>query len=208
VRTIKSWWLILAFVSGFAFAMVAEDLLVKWRADRLELSAPNVHFLGGKPLALLRNAEAVPFDFQVTVFSGNREHVFARHFDEFVISFGLWEEKFRVVKTQSPRKIIDHLSATDAEQWCWKEMALDLTGLGNAEPFWMRVEIRAQDAKDGSLFGRGNISESGISLAGLIEAFSRPARLQQSHWGPFLAGPYTLDGLKRDESRQILRRGF
>lgn len=199
MRAIKSWWLILAFVSGFAFAMVAEDLLVNLRGDRLQLSAPHVHFLGGgKPLALLHNAEAVPFDFQVTVFAGTQRHMFTRLTDEFVVSYGLWEEKFQVVKTQSPRKTIDHLSGPQAEQWCWDQMsqAMDLGGLGSAEPFWMHVEIRAQDAKDGSLFGRGNISESGISLGSLIEAFSKPARLQQSHWA-LDAGPYTLDELKR-----------
>ena len=41
----------------------------------------------------------------------------------------------------------------------------------------MRLEIRAEDGKDGPLFGRGgSVSDSGISLTSLIEIFSQPAR--------------------------------
>ena len=36
------------------------------------------------------------------------------------------------------------------------------------------LDIRAEDGKDGPLFGRGRIAESGISLTSLIELFSRP----------------------------------
>ena len=44
VRAIKSWWLVLAFLSGFALAMWAEEVILNWRDNRLEFSAPRVHF--------------------------------------------------------------------------------------------------------------------------------------------------------------------
>jgi len=199
VRTIKSWWLILAFLSGFALAMMAEEMILNWRDNRLEFSAPRVHFLGGRPLELLHNAAPVPFDFQVTLWSGSRTHVFQKLTDRFVISYDLWEEKFRVIKTQSPVRRIEHLSAVDAEKWCWQQMSMDVNGVGASEPLWTRFEIRAEDAKDGPLFG-GSINDSGVSLARLIELFSRPPA-QQSHWGPFDVGPFTLDELKRSVRR-------
>ena len=71
MRAIKSWWLIVAFLSGFALAMWPRSLILNWRDNRLEFSAPRVHFLRGKPLELLHNAAPVPFDFQVTLWSGN-----------------------------------------------------------------------------------------------------------------------------------------
>lgn len=200
MRTIKSWWLVLAFLSGFALAMMAEELILNWRDNRLEFSAPRVHFLGGRPLELLHNAASVPFDFQVTLWSGSRTHVFQTLTDRFVISYDLWEEKFRVIKTQSPVRRIEHLSATDAEKWCWQQMSIDVNGVAASEPLWTRFEIRAEDGKDGPLFGRGSINESGVSLTRLIELFSRPAS-QQSHWGPFDVGPFTLDELKRSARR-------
>jgi hypothetical protein len=205
VRTIKSWWLVLAFVSGFAVAMWAEELILNWRENRLEFSAPRVHFLGGKPLQLLHNAAPVPFDFQMTIWSGSHSHVFQRFTDRFVVSYDLWDEKFKVVKTQSPIRMVDHLTAEKAEEWCFQQMSssLDLGALSGTEPFWARLDIRAQDGKDGPLFARGGttVSDMGISLTGLIEIFSRPAQAQQSHWGPFDVGPFTLDELKRSPRR-------
>ena len=55
MRTIKTWWLILAFVSGFGLAMWAEDLALNWRNNYLEFSAPHMHFLTGKPLERLQH---------------------------------------------------------------------------------------------------------------------------------------------------------
>jgi len=201
VRAIKSWWLVVAFVSGFALAMMAEQLIVNLHNDRLEFSLSHVHFLGGRPLELLHNAAPVPFDFQMTVYSGSKAHVFQQLTSRFVVSYDLWEEKFKVVKTQSPRASAEHLTAQAAEKWCLDQMSMELPGLSPTEKLWARFEIRAEDGKDGPLFGRGSISDSGISLTSLIEVFSRPARAQQSHWGPYEAGPFNLQDLKRSPRR-------
>ena len=204
MRTIKSWWLILAFLSGFGLAMFAEELVLTWREDRLLFSTPHVHFLSGRPLELLHNAAPVPFDFKLTISSGTKSHIFREVADRFVISYDLWQEDFRVVKLQSPRRAADHLTAQAAETWCWQqvsEQASDgLHALGAAEPFWARVEIRAEDGRDGPLFGR-SLTDAGISLTSLIELFSRPPQAQQSRWGPYEAGPFTIDELRRAPKR-------
>src|SRR5579883_1103035 len=201
---LKSWWLVLAFVSGFALAMFAEELVLTWRDDRVDFSAPRVHFIGGRPLELLHNAAPVPFDFQLTISSGTKTHEFRRFRDQFIVIYDLWEEKFRVVKTQSPRKAADHLTALEVEAWCWQRISEQasegLHTLGATEPFWARMEIRAEDGKDGPLFGRP-LTDAGISLTSLIEIFSRPPQAQQTHWGPFEIGPFTLDELKRSPRR-------
>ncbi len=204
MRTINKWWFILAFLSGFALAMFAEELVLTWREDRLLFSAPRVHFIGGKPLELLHNAASVPFDFQLTISSGSRNHEFRKITDRFVVSYDLWQEDFRVVKTQSPRRAADHLNAAGAEAWCWAQISEQATEglhqLGAAEPFWARLEIRAEDGRDGPMFGRP-VTDAGISLTSLIELFSRPPQSQQSRWGPYESGPYTLDELRRAPKR-------
>ena len=69
--------------------------------------------------------------------------------------------------------------------------------LTGSEPFWARLEVRAENPeREGGLFGRGSVNESGISLTSLIELFSRPPQPQQPHWA-LQAGPLTLDELKR-----------
>jgi hypothetical protein len=202
VKAVKSWWVVVAFLSGLALAMVAEELIVNLRNDRLEFALSHVHFLGGgKPLELLHNAAPVPFDFQMTVFSGTKNHVLQQVTDQFVVSYALWEQNFKVVKMQSPRRSRDHLTAQDAEKWCVDQLAMDLPSLAPNTPLWARFEIRAEDGKDGPLFAsRGSIGDSGLSLTSLIEVFSRPAR-QQTHWGPYEAGPFTVEDLKRSPHR-------
>lgn len=202
MSAIKKWWVVVAFLSGFGLAMVAEELIVNLHNDRLEFSLAHVHFLaGGKPLEMLHNAAPVPFDFQMTVYSGTRDHVLRQATDQFVVSYALWEQNFKVVKMQSPRREREHMTAQEAEKWCVDQMSMDLPGLAPNTPLWARFEIRAEDSREASLFGRGSISDSGLSLTSLIEVFSRPARAQQSHWGPYEAGPFTLEDLKRSGHR-------
>ena len=75
MRTIRPWWVIAAFLSGVASAMAAEELILRTQESRLDFSAPRLHFLVGKPLERLHNASEVPFDFQVSLWSGTRTHV-------------------------------------------------------------------------------------------------------------------------------------
>jgi len=197
VRTIKPWWVIAAFLSGLAFAMWAEELVLTTEESRLEFAAPRLHFLVGKPLERLRNASEVPFDFKITLWSGTHNHVLREIPARFVVSYDLWEEKFSVTKLVPSRRTARHLTNTAAEAWCLREMSTDVTGVSASEPLWARLEIRAQDGKEASLpFGRGNITDSGISLTSLIEILSRPAATTQPHW-TVETGPVTLDELRR-----------
>ena len=200
-RTIKPWWLIAAFLSGLAFAMAAEELILSTQESRLEFAAPRLHFLVGKPLERLRNASEVPFDFKITLWSGTRSHLLREVPARFVVSYDLWEQKFSVTKLVNPRRTARNLTDTAAEAWCLHEMSMDVTGVGANDPLWARLEIRAQDSKETGLpFGRGNITDSGISLTSLIEILSRPAAVTQPHW-TVETGPVTLDELRRARPR-------
>jgi hypothetical protein len=198
-RTIKTWWVIAAFISGLAFALAAEDLILSTQDNRLEFAAPRLHFLVGKPLERLRNAAEVSFAFRITLFSGNQTHKLQETASRFVVSYDLWEEKFSVTKLASPRRTARNLADTAAEAWCLREMSMDVTGVGAKEPLWARLEIRAEDSKDGGLpFGRGNITDSGISLTSLIDIFNRPPAVTQAHFN-VEAGPVTLDELRHSQ---------
>ena len=195
-RTIKTWWVIAAFLSGLAFALAAEDLILSTQDNRLEFAAPRLHFLVGKPLERLRNAAEVSFAFHITLFSGSQTHKLQETASRFVVSYDLWEEKFSVTKLANPRRTARNLADTAAEAWCLREMSMDVTGVGAKEPLWARLEIRAEDSKDGGLpFGRGNITDSGISLTSLIDIFNRPPAVTQTHFN-VETGPVTLDELR------------
>lgn len=191
--SLKTWWLFAAFVSGMGLAMLAEDLILEQRNNRLEFSVPRTDFFAGQPSARLRNALEVPFLIKTTLWSGNKTHVFSSAVDQFVVSFDIFEETYSVVKVQAPRKSKSHLTAKAAQAWCINEMSLDTTGLSGTEPLWARLEIVAQDPpRDGSLLG-DSVSEHGISLGALVEFFgrspgSKPIMLEYPQ--------FTLDQLK------------
>jgi hypothetical protein len=194
MRSIKTWWLFVAFLTGMALAMVAEDLILHHRNNRLEFSAPHTDILTGKPMARLRNALEVPFVLKTTLWSGDRNHVYTSAVDRFIVSFDLWEQTFSVVKIEVPRKTASHLTAAAVRDWCVSQMSLDTTGLSGSEPLWARLEIRAEDPpRDSSPLGE-SVNSTGISLTTLIEIFGRPAG-SQPHWT--LDYPqFTLDSLK------------
>jgi hypothetical protein len=202
-RTIKPWWLIAAFFSGLAFAMWAEELILNVReTSRVDFSVPRTHFLTGKPLARMHNSDQVPFLIRATLWSGNKAHVLKDTVGRFLVSYDLFEEKFSVRELEPARKSVDRLTDVGAETWCLQQMSIDVTGVGGSEPLWARLDIRALDGKENNaLFSKADITDSGISLnsitAKMIELFSRPAQGSQPHWGPYEAGPITLDELRR-----------
>jgi hypothetical protein len=201
VRTIKTWWLVAAFVSGFGLAMLVEDLALRWHNNLIEFSAPHLHFLTGKSLERLHHGAQLPVDFKVSLYSGDKSHLFRQLAERFLVSYDVWGEQFSVVKTQSPRQVITHLDVADAEAWCWKQMLLDSSGIGEAEKLWTRIDIRVSpDSKTANPFGPDRITESGINLNGLIELFSRPPASTQPHW-MLETGPLTLEEVKRGSRR-------
>lgn len=196
-KTIRRWWLVAAFVSGVATAMFAEELILRSQGNRLDFSAPRLHYLTGRPLARLKNAEPVAFDFQVTLSLTNQTNVVRQNTARFVVSYDLWEERFAVTKVAPARKTASHLTATEIESWCVQEMAItDLNGIAANQQLWAHMEIRAEDERESRLFGRDNITDSGISLTSLIERFSKPSKANQPRW-VLDAGPITLEQLRR-----------
>lgn len=193
---LRLWWVVLAFAGGVATAMAAEELILRARGPRLEFTAPRLHYLTGRPLARLHNAEPVVFEIQVTLAAGTRLNIVKRSTARFVISYDLWEEKFKVTKTLPALKTANHLTANEVEAWCVQEMAMtDLAELASDQPLWARMEIRAEE-RDRRLFGRDNITDDGISLTSLIEKFSRLPQTAQLRW-ILEEGPVTLAQLRR-----------
>jgi hypothetical protein len=196
-QSIRLWWVALAFLGGVATAMFAEELILRAQGTRIDFSAPRLHYITGRPLARLKNAEPVAFVFQARLAVGTQTNIAKRTTARFVISYDLWEERYSVIKTTPSRKTASHLMAPDAEAWCLQEMSIvDLGGIAVNQPLGS-LDIRAEDAGESRLFSP-DITDAGISLNGLIELFSKPSRATQAHWA-LEAGPLTLEQLRRGQ---------
>ncbi len=192
-------WIIFAFLGGIATAVGAEELILRARGTRLDFTVPRIHYLTGRPLARLQNAEQVAFDIQVTLSAGSQANTVRQTTARFVISYDLWgegEKRFSVAKVLPARKTAIRLTASEAEACCVQEMSMEVSGIAGNQPLWAHMDIRADPERERKLFGRDNITDDGISLTSLIERFSRLPQTSQPHWS-LDAGPVTLEQLRR-----------
>jgi hypothetical protein len=174
------------------WAMYAPTLAASLEGDNLHVSAPYLRFLTGKTLEQLHNGAPAAFDGQLSLSLDGFASFLNRAVERFVVSFDIWEEKFSVTTTTKERRSASHLSETGAESWCFSALTLPLSALPREGPFWLRLELRLEDSKDQA----GLLEGSGISLARLIEIFSRRARPQQPPWQAEV-GPLRLADLKK-----------
>jgi hypothetical protein len=84
------------------------------------------------------------------------------------------------------------LSAAAAEAWCVEGLTVSPAGLAPNQPFWIRLDFRAEDPT-----GAGNAADnSSFTLSSLIDIFSRRNRSEYVN-GFEEAGPLRLDRLKK-----------
>lgn len=183
-------WLLAGLAAPLFRAGAAPRLNVSFDGDNLHVSAPQLHFLSGKPLTRLQDGSAVVFLSQLTLLREDHLSVFRKVLERLTVSYDVWEEKFRVT-LGSGGPSASRLSASAAETWCLDNLAISALGLAPDKPFWLRFELRAEDPRDlSSLLG-----DSGISLTGMIEVFSRKPRRDEQPV-TLEAGPLRLSDLR------------
>ena len=182
-----------AAISAFAVEYNVHRLTARLDGELLHVAAPNFSFLTGKSLERLRDGASVGFIAQLTL-STSPNYIVpeARSVARFAVSYDIWEERFSVTKiTDRPeqKRTVSHLSGPAAEAWCFDNLAISRSELPADRPFYLQVDLRAEDARDQSVLG-----DTGISIARMLEIFSRPIRDKQAY--PLLnSGPLRLEDI-------------
>ncbi len=190
----RRWWLAASFGAPLLVGLTAPSLELCVDGDDLRVvAAPKLHFLSDKPLEKLKDGATLVFLAQFSLSTEVNTPAIIRAVDRFVVSYDVWEEKFSVTSTGLEPATVSHLSATSAETWCLDHLALGIDGIAQDKPLWVKLELRAEDARDQAAV----VGRSGISIARLIDVLSNPARPQQMHWEAG-AGPVRLTDLKRE----------
>jgi hypothetical protein len=164
------------------------------------VTAPELHFLSGKSLARLKDANTVVYVSKLTLFredasNGVREP-YRYSAERITVSYDVWEEKFKAVLAVDHRSAA-HLSQSETEAWCMENLAISALGLEPQRPFWLSFDLRTASDRDLPLLeGKG-----GISIRGLIEMFSRKAGAGEERWQAE-AGPLRLIDLPRISVRR------
>jgi hypothetical protein len=142
------------------------------------VAAPSLNILQGAALDRLKNGGAVPFDFNLYLWAGSRGNLRRRAFERFVVSYDLWEERFSVTGLRNPRPSASNLSAAATPAWCLDHISLHPVDLPADTQIWVRLEVRAAEAKE----GEGLVDDAGLSLNYLIDLLSKPSRKELSRW--------------------------
>jgi hypothetical protein len=185
-------WLLAGLGIPLFSARSAPALTVSFDGDNLHIAAPDVHFLTGRALTRVKDADTVTFFSQITLSDG-RGNVFKRPaVERVVVSYALWEEKFAVTIPGGGARTTMHSTAAQAEAWAIENLAISAIGLPPNRPFWLRFELRAATPRETA----NVVSESGISLRGVVEFFSRKPTAGNPSW-ELEQGPLRLADLPR-----------
>ncbi len=111
-----------------------------WRRDCISSPAPlcNAYMMG---LLFLSS-------FQLTISAGVKGNVVGRSLARYMLSYDVWEEKFKVVRLGNFGKFGAHLSATAAEAWCLQNTFLSVGSLPTDKPLWARLEVRSVETRE------------------------------------------------------------
>ncbi len=184
-------------VSAFAIEYNEWRLDARLEGDYLHVVAPNFSFLSGKSLERLKNGASVAFIAQLTI-STSPNYVLPDaqpSVARFAVSYDIWDERFSVTKISDhpdQKLTVSHKDGPAAEAWCFDKLTIPRSELPADRRFYIRLDLRVEDPRDtAGLFGEG-----GISLAKMIQIFSRPVRDKQTHW-LLNSGQIRLDDLIR-----------
>ncbi len=186
--------IILLFFAGQAMTRLAaqsQALLVERNGSGLHVSAPGMPLLEGKPLEQLHNGASVTYVFDLTLTPDQESVPAVRLVQRFIFSFDLWEEKFSVVQADPPGKSASQMTAAAAVSWCLDQMRVSAKSLSAEKDFVIKLECwTVGDAGES-----GSQNGSSLTLAGLVDVFSRKGRNPPPHWVA-VAGPLRLANLR------------
>ena len=196
-------WLLAGLAIPVSRLRASESLDVSFDGDNLRIATPGLHFLTGKPLERLRNADTVVFVAQISLYSDAFKTPLRFPVRErLVVSYDLWEEKFAVKIPGIPVPPKSHLTTAQAEYFCIDNLAYSTLGLPPERPFWMKFELRTTAKQDlSSLMG-----DSGISIGRMIDILTRKPGPGELSWTR-TAGPLRLAFLPRVSAGRGIRIG-
>jgi hypothetical protein len=182
-------WLLAGVALPLSLARAQGGISVFYDGESLRPVAPNLHFLTGKALDRLKDADTVVFVATLRLFTIDQSVAFRETPGKFVVSYDILEEKFKAVITESAARSRAGMTASQAETWCLDSLAISTAGLAPDRLFYLRLEMRAAGPKE----------EFSSVMADPIRAFfemvSRKAGPGEQHWGPLESRPLRLSDL-------------
>lgn len=170
----------------------SQSLTAEHQGDHLKVRAPQMRFIEGEALQKLHNGSTVAYVLSMAIATGQDAKPTFLLEKRFLVSYDLWEEKYSVVQAGSGGRAASRLTAAMAEAWCLEKMPLPLQAVPEQQSFMIRLECSIEDNENGN----GENSNSSLTLARLIDVFSRKRKTEPPKWEA-VSGLLRLDDLKK-----------
>ncbi len=197
----RNWLLVGLGLSLFLCrAQAAESISVGYDGENLHPVAPNLHFLTGRSLDRLKDAETVTFYWRMSLLDANHSGPLRVSVGKFVVSFDIWEEKFKVAIPGPAMRSKAGLTGPQAEAWCLENTSIQPAGLAQDTQFYLRFELRSDHQREapGMTADPGGLSISAIPA--ILERLSRKAGPDDPSW-TLESGRVRLSELVRSQGR-------
>jgi len=182
-------WLLASVALPLSLARAQTEISVFYDGERVRPIAPSLHFLTGKALQRLKDADTVIYVASLKLFTADQTLPFREKPGKFAVSYDILEEKFKAVITESAERSRAGMTAKEAETWCLDSLAISASGLAPDRPFFLRLEMRAAGPKEEF----SNVMAD--PFRAVVEILSRKAGPGEQHWGPLESRPLRLSDL-------------
>jgi hypothetical protein len=194
-------WLLAGLSMPLSLASAESAITVSYDGDSVHPLAPNLHFLTGKALERLRDADTVVYVATLLLLTIDRSEALNQTYGRFILSYDILEEKFKAVVAEPVEHSRSGMTAAQAEKWCLDNLSIKTAGLAQDRPFFLRLEMRAAGPKEPF----DNVMANPVRA--VLEMFIRRAGPGEQHWGPFDSRPLRLSDLIRASAGQGARSG-
>ncbi|HUP03136.1 MAG TPA: hypothetical protein VMU19_04060 [Bryobacteraceae bacterium] len=194
-------WLLAGAALPLSLAHGEESIHVSYDGETVRPVAPNLHFLTGKALERLKDADTVTYIATLLLLTVDQSEALTQIYGKFVLSYDILEEKFKAVVSEPATRSRAGMSAAQAEAWCLDNLAIKTAGLAPDRLFFLRLEVRAAGPKEQF----DNVMANPVRS--LLDMLSRKAGPGEQHWGPFESRPLRLNDLVHASAGQGARNG-
>ena len=186
--------LLIALLLAVAFrpqAANAQGLKARLDGEQLHVVAANLNFLSMEARQRLHDGASVTYAFRLNVSATRNGAPLSSIFYHCVFSYDIWEEKYKVVRTEPGYRSASHLAENAAQDLCIESLTIPAASLNSGNPFWISLEYRMEDPQSS-----GSRDDSKSILETMLDVFSQRKGKPQST-GTLQGGPFRIADLRK-----------
>jgi len=168
-----------------------QTLKARLDGDQVHLEAPDLHFISPDARQLLHDGSSVTYSFRISIGASKYGVPATSITYHCVFSYDIWEERYKVSRSEPGARSASHLSEDAAQKMCIESLTIPTGYLTADNAFWISLEFRMED-RQAPISG----DEQRTWLGTVVEIFSQKKEKPQST-GSLQRGPFHLSELRK-----------